>query len=72
MQKIDKHTLAYWTALCSQLNREAERLSGWKSKEDDGKYIHVLKLCVLTLQEADRRLNQICDIIAREIEDEAD
>jgi len=69
MTQIDRTTIAYWTSLCSQLSREADRLSEWKSKKDDGKNVHVLKLCVLTLREADKRLNQICDIIAREIED---
>ena len=69
MTQIDRTTIAYWTGLCSQLSREADRLSYWRSSAASCKNVHVLKLCVLTLREADKRLNQICDIIAREIKD---
>lgn len=70
MTQIDRTTIAYWTSLCSQLSREADRLSYWKSEKNDGKNIQLLQLCILTLREADRRLNQMCDIIIKEIEDE--
>jgi len=69
MTQIDRTTIAYWTGLCSQLSREADRLSYWRSSAASCKNIQLLQLCILTLREADKRLLQMCDIIIKEIED---